>query len=105
MKQLFLFFVVLTTFACTKQEIDCDNYRSTCTYIRFKYSDCTPNGSELGWKFDVVTSDTSTVQIWGCPEKLNQDFQDQKNKVMNNPETPVNLVEFEKQFPSTCNCE
>lgn len=102
MKQIFFFILVLSTFACQKQEVDCDNYRSNCRYIQFSFSDCTPNSSEAGWKWDVVRCDTVDFQAWGCPETIEADFYTNLQKVGAENES---LRKFNEAYPSTCNCE
>lgn len=92
--------ILSTLFACQKQEVDCDNYRSKCTYIQFSYSDCTPNGSELGWQYDDVYSDTIVSFVPGCPDEIEAKFKDG----LSNQGTE-SLKRFNEQFPSTCNCE
>lgn len=109
MKNLFLpfglfAFLVLSVVACQKREVDCDNYRSTCTYTQFSYSDCTPNGSEIGWEWDNVDSDTTIFQTWGCPESIEAKFVSQQLETLNSPSTPENVQQFLKAYPSTCNC-
>ena len=91
--------------ACSKPAEDCDNVRSVCTYVQFGFSDCTPNGSEHGWQWDTIVSDTVVSQVWGCPEKLNADFTAAQTRVIDNPATPESLRKFMEIFPSTCNCE
>jgi hypothetical protein len=105
MKQLFFVLIVLSTIACQKQEIDCDQVRSKCTYIQFSFTDCTPNGSELGWDYDQVHSDTVTFETYGCPDELNVQFIHSQERVLNDPNTPVNLKKFMEIYRSTCNCE
>jgi hypothetical protein len=101
-KLIFALFALFTllAFACQKQEVDCDNYRSHCKYIQFSYSDCTQNGSELGWKWDHIYSDTTEFDVWGCPERIEADFQkglsDQGSE---------SLKKFNQEYPSTCDCE
>jgi len=101
MKQLILSIFILSTVACSKQpSVDCDNYRAHCKYIQFSFSDCSPNGSELGWKWDHVYSDTIESDVWGCPDKIEADFQ----RGLSN-EGSESLKRFNKEYPSTCDCE
>jgi hypothetical protein len=105
MKQLFFFIIFMSTIACQKQEVDCDHVRSKCTYIQFNFTDCTPNGSELGWKYDQIHSDTIVFETKGCADELNREFIQSQERVLNDPNTPVNLKKFMEIYPSTCNCE
>lgn len=105
MKQLFFFIIVLSIFACQKQEVDCDNYRAKCRYIQFSFSDCTPNGSELGWQWDQVRSDTVDFQTWGCPEMLEKDFESSQESIQNDSRISESLKKFNQTYPSTCNCQ
>ncbi len=102
---IFSISIIVSTIACQKQEVDCDNYRAKCTYIQFSFTDCSPNGSELGWDYDRVYSDTIVFETTGCPEQLNRDFILSQERVLNDPTVPVNLKKFMNQYPSTCNCE
>ncbi len=102
MKKLFIIMtVMLLTMnqSCTKQ-IDCDQVKSTCTYILFNLTDCTPeNGG-----FDHVKSDTIITTVTGCPDKIEQNFESDQNKIINDPNTSKFLREGLRQFPSKCNC-
>jgi hypothetical protein len=105
MKQLFFVLIVLSTIACQKQEVDCDNYRAKCTYIQFSYTYCPPSSNESGDETFVLYSDTLVTEVWGCPDELNLEFIQDQERTMNAPTTPENVKKFMKQYPSTCNCE
>lgn len=106
MKQLFFIIVVLTTFACSKQEVDCENYQSHCIYIIPSFSDCSPNGNEIGWQWDRVKYDTIEDNLtWGCPEQIETEFKQMQEQTLNQPSTSEDLKHFMKQFPATCDCE
>lgn len=105
MKNLIFAFLVLSAIACSKHEVDCDIVRCHCIYIQFSNSDCTPNGSELGWEWDQIRSDTIEFDAWGCPDKLNFEFLDQQNRTINSTKTPESVKKFIEAYPSTCNCQ
>lgn len=105
MKQLF-FLIVLSTIACQKQQIDCDNYQSHCRYIIPSFSDCSPNGNEIGWQWDRIKYDTIQDNLtWGCPEKIEQQFDKMQEETMNQSTTSEDLKHFMKLHPATCDCE
>ncbi len=98
---LFALFILSTLFACQKQEVDCENYRSTCTYYFISFSDCTPNGSELGWQWDGITRDTVVAEVWGCPDEIEAEFAAQMEEIAASSE---DYKHFFEEYPNTCNC-
>lgn len=105
MKQLFFsLIVVLTTFACSKQEQICD--RAICTYTLPSYTDCTPNGGENGWSWDSVRIVTVVDTIPGeCPEAVEKQFNEQLNRTYHLPTTGEAYRKFADVYPATCGCK
>jgi hypothetical protein len=105
MKNLIFSILVLSTIACQKQEVDCDQVHSKCRLIQFSFSNCSPQGGEYGWKWDIVRSDTTDFFAVGCPHLLNAEFIQQQEKTYNDSNTPIALKKFMQAYPSTCNCQ
>lgn len=107
MKQLFFFIVILSTVACQKQEVDCDNMISKCQYIKYQIGQCPTNTDESGnpiWEIKYVIADTSVFTVHGCAELIEAEFKnDQKHQLEET--TDVVTKSFLTNFPSTCNCE
>lgn len=107
MKQLiFSLAVAFLAVSCQKQLVDCGSMQSHCIYILPSFTDCTPNGDEIGWQWDRVRYDTIEDNLtWGCPEQIELDWERQQQNILNSPNTPNDTKEFIKRFPSTCNCD
>lgn len=105
MKNLILAILFIAA-SCQKQVVDCDNMQSHCVYILPSFSDCTPNGNEIGWQWDRVKYDTIDDNLtWGCPEQIEKEFLENEKWILEQPTTSQDYIEFKTRYPSTCDCD
>ncbi len=95
-----LILIAFVAASCSTRSIDCEQMTSTCVYIQFGFSDCTPDDG----KWDHVRTDTSIMVVNGCADEIEAQFYEQQAETQTSGGTAQSR-KFAAEYPSTCNCQ